>query len=541
MRRSSAPSTAPPSCRVVDGDHAALGEGPHTFQVRATDAAGNTDTTAACPRGPSTFRCPRRRSRRAPSTRRTRRRASFDFAADGRARRSPARSTGRRPRRAPPRSCTPTLATAPTPSPSGRPTPPVTPTPRRPPTRGPSTRGHRSRRSWRARPGRPDERDERVVRPRCRRGGLDVRVPVGRRRLRAVHVAGGLRRPGRGVAPFEVRATDAPATDASPAATRDRRHGRARHDGRRPAGPVPTSRTTPRSRSPPTRPARRSPASRRVAAAPCRRAAVAYSPEGRRGPRPRGPGDRPRWSTPTPPRRRTRGPSTPGARDDDRRLGPADRRRPPTATFAFSAQGPGATFDLLASTGARSPRAPRRQAYTRRGGGRPHFAVRATDAAGNVDASPATNWTVDGRRRRPDPADRRRGPGASDDGHEATFTFSASEAGPTFECRLDGAAFRPVLPRRPTRCGGGRAHLRRPGHRRRRQHRRHAGGTHGTVGSGRPRRTRRSRVVRAGRSRRPRGVHLLRGRGRFDVPMFTGRRRVHGMCVAAGLRGAGGG
>jgi hypothetical protein len=69
--------------------------------------------------------------------------------------------------------------------------------------------------------------------------------------------------------------------------------------------------------------------------------------------------------------------------------------------------------------------------------------VRATDAAGNTDATPANySWTVE------EPADTTppettidSGPEATTTDTSATFTFSANEAGSTFECSLDGGRF----------------------------------------------------------------------------------------------------
>ncbi|WP_224372739.1 M4 family metallopeptidase [Hyalangium versicolor] len=65
--------------------------------------------------------------------------------------------------------------------------------------------------------------------------------------------------------------------------------------------------------------------------------------------------------------------------------------------------------------------------------------VRAMDAAGNVDASPATySWTVDTLVPN---TTLLYGPFSPTTVTSATFGFSASEAGATFECSLDSAAF----------------------------------------------------------------------------------------------------
>jgi hypothetical protein len=69
--------------------------------------------------------------------------------------------------------------------------------------------------------------------------------------------------------------------------------------------------------------------------------------------------------------------------------------------------------------------------------------VQATDAVGNVDATPAVfTWLVQAP---PDttPPDTTitAGPAASTTSTSASFTFTANETGSTFQCALDGAAF----------------------------------------------------------------------------------------------------
>jgi hypothetical protein len=70
----------------------------------------------------------------------------------------------------------------------------------------------------------------------------------------------------------------------------------------------------------------------------------------------------------------------------------------------------------------------------------PHrFHVRARDAAGNVDGSPASHeWTVDAE---PPETAITSGPAGTVRSASATFTFTA-EAGAGFECRLDAGAWR---------------------------------------------------------------------------------------------------
>ena len=68
-----------------------------------------------------------------------------------------------------------------------------------------------------------------------------------------------------------------------------------------------------------------------------------------------------------------------------------------------------------------------------------NFQVRATDPAGNTDATPTVfNWTVDTAV--PNTTINRTPPSLSGS-PSASFTFSSNEAGALFQCSLDGAAF----------------------------------------------------------------------------------------------------
>ncbi len=109
----------------------------------------------------------------------------------------------------------------------------------------------------------------------------------------------------------------------------------------------------------------------------------------------------------------------------------------PTVAFTFTSE-PGATFqcrvDSGSFSGCTSP-----FTITNLTDASHTFSVRAIDAAGNVDASPASRtWTVDAT-----PPDTliTGGPAAgSTTGPNVSFTF-ASEAGATFECRVDSGSF----------------------------------------------------------------------------------------------------
>ena len=89
------------------------------------------------------------------------------------------------------------------------------------------------------------------------------------------------------------------------------------------------------------------------------------------------------------------------------------------------------------STVPRSARCP--AGYTGLSQGAHTFNVRAIDAAGNQDATPATRtWTVDTVA--PDTAITS-GPSGSVSSTSATFAFTSTENPPVFQCSLDGAAF----------------------------------------------------------------------------------------------------
>ena len=118
--------------------------------------------------------------------------------------------------------------------------------------------------------------------------------------------------------------------------------------------------------------------------------------------------------------------------------GPTGPTNDATPTFAFSASESGSTFRCRVDTGTwASCTSPWTTAAL--GDGAHSVAVRATDAAGNTDASPATrsftvdtsapNTTIDSA------------PPALSPGSSATVAFSAGESGATFACRLDGGAW----------------------------------------------------------------------------------------------------
>ncbi|HET9324387.1 MAG TPA: hypothetical protein VFO03_10955, partial [Gaiellaceae bacterium] len=120
-------------------------------------------------------------------------------------------------------------------------------------------------------------------------------------------------------------------------------------------------------------------------------------------------------------------------------LGPPSPTNQTSASFTFSSNEPGSTFqcrlDGAAFAACTSP-----QAYPGPLAAGSHtFEVRATDPAGNVDGTPASRtWTIDTT---PPVTSISSGPPAVTNLTSASFTFTSNEPGSTFQCRLDGAAF----------------------------------------------------------------------------------------------------
>jgi hypothetical protein len=117
--------------------------------------------------------------------------------------------------------------------------------------------------------------------------------------------------------------------------------------------------------------------------------------------------------------------------------GPTGATGDSTPTFGFSSE-PGASFECRVGT---APFAQCTSPHTTAalGDGSHTLEVRATDAAGNTDASPASRaFTVDTS---PPDTTIDSGPSGTITDATPTFGFSSSEAGSSFECRFDAAGF----------------------------------------------------------------------------------------------------
>ena len=117
---------------------------------------------------------------------------------------------------------------------------------------------------------------------------------------------------------------------------------------------------------------------------------------------------------------------------------PPDPSNSPDPSFTFSCSEVGCTFECrLDGGGWSSCTSPAN--YTGLGEGSHTFEVRATDAAGNLDATPASyTWSIDIT----EPVTTiDTFPPNPNNSTDATFTFSSNEPGSTFECRLDGGGW----------------------------------------------------------------------------------------------------
>lgn len=117
--------------------------------------------------------------------------------------------------------------------------------------------------------------------------------------------------------------------------------------------------------------------------------------------------------------------------------GPGEATNDNTPTFTFEASEPGATFECSIAGSFHPCTSP----YTSGalGDGDFTFQVRAQDAAGNLDPTPASlSFTLD---RNPPTASITSGPSGPTGDSTPTFEFVSPEPGATFQCRVDDAAF----------------------------------------------------------------------------------------------------
>jgi hypothetical protein len=120
--------------------------------------------------------------------------------------------------------------------------------------------------------------------------------------------------------------------------------------------------------------------------------------------------------------------------------GPSGLTADATPTFGFATPDPNSTFECRVAP---APFEDCTSPYTaaEQSDGDHTFEVRATDAYGNVEPTAASRtFTVDSIA--PDTT-MDSGPTGTIDDQTPTFGFSSPEAGATFECRIDGAAFEP--------------------------------------------------------------------------------------------------
>jgi hypothetical protein len=120
--------------------------------------------------------------------------------------------------------------------------------------------------------------------------------------------------------------------------------------------------------------------------------------------------------------------------------GPPPVSNSTSARFTYGSE-PGAVFECRLDEASFAPCAEDGTSVAGLGDGKHEFAVRARDAAGNVDASPAARgFTVDteGPSVRIDG-----GPPPESEGTSARFSYSSPEPRVSFQCRLDQAPFAP--------------------------------------------------------------------------------------------------
>ncbi len=120
--------------------------------------------------------------------------------------------------------------------------------------------------------------------------------------------------------------------------------------------------------------------------------------------------------------------------------GPSGTTNDQTPSFAFSASEPGSSFACRIDSGPYAPCSSPLTTGALADG--PHtLSVRATDAAGNPDPTPASrSFTVDAT---PPNTTIDSGPSGTTNDQTPSFAFSASEPGSSFACRIDSGPYAP--------------------------------------------------------------------------------------------------
>ena len=120
--------------------------------------------------------------------------------------------------------------------------------------------------------------------------------------------------------------------------------------------------------------------------------------------------------------------------------GPSGTTNDPTPSFGFSSSEPGSSFECKVDAGAYAPCSSPLTTGALADGSH-SFSVRATDSAGNTDATPASrSFTVDATA--PETTIDS-GPSGTTTDPTPSFGFSSSEPGSSFECKVDAGAYAP--------------------------------------------------------------------------------------------------
>jgi Bacterial TSP3 repeat len=127
--------------------------------------------------------------------------------------------------------------------------------------------------------------------------------------------------------------------------------------------------------------------------------------------------------------------------------GPAATTTSTSASFGFSSSEADSSFQCKLDSGSWSS-CSGPQSYSSLSIGSHSFSVKATDGAGNVDASPATRaWTVEAPAPPPPPDTTApdttisSGPTGTTTSTSASFDFASTESGSSFQCKLDSGSW----------------------------------------------------------------------------------------------------